>query len=328
MGCFMKNKIILLIFVISVFSFIIGTSFASEADMQLFNGLNSSSSTNELEKRIFNEYETSPMNINSGCGIQNPSDIWNNTSIFKNWIENDNDLFKIFENNFTNNKIENFPKFPIGYLFEGKGSCSDNIDPDFYEFLLNYQNGTNSLSKEAKEKFLDEISNKKNIKIEVSKIEKPENCIITVAKSLVYWKTVKTNENTYKYYKMNTNTIFQNGDNNTTTYIKKQILKTYNKKTNINIKSKNWKKGKYNDGNIIISKDSNKKQINKFKLNKSNKNIKISKVTTTSTKNNKNKKYYTTYKKPSNGKIFKAEKNKKIEEIHVYYTIKKYEWIK
>lgn len=313
----MKNKIILLILVISVSIFTIGTSFASEANVQFFNGLDSSSEINELEKRNFSEYDTSPLNMNHGCGSENPYDIWTDGSLLKDWMENKNNWFEIFEIDPNTNQITNFPKFPIGYEFKGGGSCSGNKYPNFYESLF-------SLSNETKEKFLEE----NNVKFEASKLENTgNNYIKSVTESIKYWKTVKTKVNTYKYYKINKKTIFKDGSTNTTTSIKKQILKTYNKKTSINLKSKNWKKGKYNNKYIIITKNPNQKQINKFKLNKANKDVKISKVITTSTKNNKNKKYYNTYKKPSNGKIFKTEKNKKIDEINVYYTIKKYEWI-
>lgn len=313
----MKNKTILLILVISVSIFTIGTSFASEANVQFFTGLDSSSGINELEKRNFSEYDTSPLNMNHGCGSENPYDIWTDGSLLKDWMENKNNWFEIFEIDPNTNQITNFPKFPIGYEFKGGGSCSGNKYSNFYESLF-------SLSNETKEKFLEE----NNVKFEASKLENTgNNYIKSVTESIKYWKTVKTKVNTYKYYKINKKTIFKDGSTNTTTSIKKQILKTYNKKTSINLKSKNWKKGKYNNKYIIITKNPNQKQINKFKLNKANKDVKISKVITTSTKNNKNKKYYNTYKKPSNGKIFKTEKNKKIDEINVYYTIKKYEWI-
>lgn len=167
------------------------------------------------------------------------------------------------------------------------------------------------------------------------------NELVYTDTSTKYWKTVKSKGKTYKYYKQTTTKIYGDTHTTKTNKIRKQMLKTYNKKVSMNA----YYQG---DNNGYIKLTSGKTYVNgrvkgydyvneryatapvyanKFKISKIGSNVKIKKVLAKLIGFPSYKRYSSTYKNPKNGKWFTPSKYKAFDKFIIYYNVKKYVWI-
>lgn len=167
------------------------------------------------------------------------------------------------------------------------------------------------------------------------------NELVDTGTSLKYWKTVKSKGKTYKYYKQTTTNIYGDTHTTKTTKIRKQLLKSYNKKISTYADDYGYNNGyvkitpskSYMNGRVRGYDYVNERYATapvyakKFKISKIGSKVKITKVIAKSIGYPSYKRYSSTYKNPKNGKWFAPSKYKAFDKFIIYYNFKKYVWI-